>query len=64
MELLAHYHLRTKDRDHQERLACLFDLARKSLELWFKHVSPADNTIRLPLEQVTGATCPGVPGRQ
>jgi hypothetical protein len=60
MELLAHYHLRTPDRNHEERLACLFDLAEKSLELWFDNIRESDNTIVLDFEPVTGATCPGV----
>jgi hypothetical protein len=64
MEFLAHCHLRTPDRTHQRRLACLFDLARKSLELWLEHLSPTDNTVNPPPEPVKGATCPGVPDQE
>ena len=64
MELLAHYHVRTPDRTHQERLACLFDLARKSLDLWFNHISPSDNTVNPPHDPTLGATCPSVLGQE
>jgi hypothetical protein len=47
MELLAHYHLREPTRTHQQRLSCLLDLARKSLDLWMSKVE-ADNTVQLP----------------
>jgi len=59
MELLAHYHLRAPGRTHQERLACLFDLATKSLNFWLAHVRESDNTIILPDEPDIGASCPG-----
>lgn len=59
-ELLAHYHLRNPDRTHEERLGCLFDLARKSLALWFGEVVEADNTVTLPdLPEDLNATCAG-----
>ena len=59
MELLAHYHLRSPDRTHEQRLECLFDLARKSLDLWFEKVSESDNTVVLPDHpENLGATCP------
>lgn len=59
MELLAHYHLRTPDRSHEERLACLLDLARKSLDLWLSKVSATDNTVVLPDQPADlGAGCP------
>jgi len=56
---LAEY--RVRKFFHQQRFACLFDLARKSLELWFDNARASDNTIVLDFETVTGATCP-VPG--
>lgn len=59
MELLAHYHLREPDRTHEQRLKCLFDLAEKSLDLWFSLVSEVDNTVDLPDQPVDlGAACP------
>lgn len=59
MELLAHYQLRAPKRSHEERLACLLDLARKSLDLWLSKVSATDNTVVLP-DQPEGlsAACP------
>ena len=47
MELLAHFHLRQPERTHQQRLACLFDIALRSLDYWFSKVDPATNTIKL-----------------
>ena len=58
MTMLAHYHLRTPERSHEERLKCLFDLARKSLGLWLSQVSETDNTVTLPDNPDIGATCP------
>jgi hypothetical protein len=60
MELLAHYQIRDPNRTHAQRLACLFDLAERSLKLWFDNVDEATNTIRLPeeLPEDFRPTCP------
>lgn len=59
MELLAHYQLRTDKRTHQQRLDCLFDLARKSLALWMSLEPDADGRIDLPNDPPPlGAACP------
>lgn len=59
MALVAHYHLREPDRTHEERLACLFDLARKSLDLWLSNVSATDTVVLPDQPEDLRATCSG-----